>query len=213
MGVSTGQKVDLKIAVADEVTIGSVRMKNVPFLVGSDDQAPFNESPPGSRGLVGLPVLLAFQRFAWRADKKFEIGAKSSVGRTSQPNLCFDGLYPVAQIQYENCKLAFILDTGATNTDLYPPFATAFPGLISTAAKTDSYKMEGVGSVRYMDAATLPSVNFTLGGFPVVLKPANVLLKPTGESSKFFEGNLGIDLLQQAHKTTFDFKEMMLTLQ
>jgi hypothetical protein len=38
-------------------------------------------------------------------------------------------------------------------------------------------------------------------------------LTPTGETSKFFEGNLGIDLLQQAHRTTFDFKAMTLTLQ
>jgi hypothetical protein len=73
--------------------------------------------------------------------------------------------------------------------------------------------MEGVGSVRNMNAATLESVQLNIGGLLVVLKPANVLLTPTGETSKFFEGNLGIDLLQQAHKTTFDFKAMTLTLQ
>jgi predicted aspartyl protease len=212
MGVSTGEKIGLEIAAADELAIGSVRLKHVAFLVASDEQPPFNESPPGSRGLIGMPVLLAFQRFVWGPDKTFEIGSKS-LSRAPHGNLCFDGLYPVAQIQFENRNLAFVLDTGATNTDLYPPFATAFPQLISTAAKTDSYKMEGVGSIRYIDAATLPSFNFTLGGFPVVLKPANVLLKPTGEASKFFEGNLGIDLLQQAHKTTFDFKAMTLTLE
>ena len=46
-----------------------------------------------------------------------------------------------------------------------------------------------------------------------VLKRASVLLEPTGETSKFFDGNLGIDLLQQAHKTIFNFKRMTLTLQ
>jgi hypothetical protein len=73
--------------------------------------------------------------------------------------------------------------------------------------------MEGVGSVKNMNAAVLESVRFVIGGFPVVLKPANVLLTPTGETSKFFYGNLGIDLLQQAHQTIFDFKAMTLTLQ
>lgn len=213
MGVSTGEKVDMRVAVADELAIGSVRLKHVAFLVASDDQPPFNEAPPGSRGLIGIPVLLAFQRFVWGADKKFEIGSKSSSTHAPHSDLCFDGLYPIAQIQFEKRSLAFVLDTGATNTDLYPPFATAFPELISTAAKTDSYKMEGVGSLRYMDAATLPSLNFRIGGYPVILKPAGVLLKPTGEASKFFEGNLGIDLLQQAHKTTFDFIAMTLTLE
>ena len=73
--------------------------------------------------------------------------------------------------------------------------------------------MEGVGSIKNMNAAILESVRFVIGGFPVVLEHAHVLLTPTGESSKFFEGNLGIDLLQQAHQTTFDFRAMTLTLQ
>jgi hypothetical protein len=109
--------------------------------------------------------------------------------------------------------LAFVLDTGATNTDLYPPFASAFPELIRSATKTDSYKMEGVGGAKYMEAATLESLQFSIGGFPATLKSAGVLLKPTSNASRFFAGNLGIDLLQQTHKTTFDFKAMTLSLE
>jgi pimeloyl-ACP methyl ester carboxylesterase len=48
---------------------------------------------------------------------------------------------------------------------------------------------------------------------PGYTKSAGVLLKPTTNASRFFAGNLGIDLLQQAHQTTFDFKAMTLTLQ
>lgn len=72
---------------------------------------------------------------------------------------------------------------------------------------------DGVGSVKYMNAAILPSVSFSISGFPVTLHNADVLLEPTGELSNFVAGNLGIDLLQQAHKMTFDFKKMTLTLQ
>lgn len=72
--------------------------------------------------------------------------------------------------------------------------------------------MEGVGSSKKMDAAIVDSVRLVVGGYPVVLKPANVLLAPTGETSKFFQGNLGIDLLQQAHEVIFDFKAMTLSL-
>jgi predicted aspartyl protease len=211
--VSTGAQVDFRIAVADDLSIGSMRLKNVAFLVFPDDQPPFNQTAPGSRGLIGIPVLLAFERFVWGADRKFEIGSKSARRSVPRANLCFDGNTPVTQLQFNHRNLTFVLDTGATNTDLFPPFAKAFPGLIHSAATTDSYKMEGVGSVRNMNAATLESVQLNIGGLPVVLKPANVLLTPTGETSKFFEGNLGIDLLQQAHKTTFDFKAMTLTLQ
>jgi hypothetical protein len=73
--------------------------------------------------------------------------------------------------------------------------------------------MEGVGGAKNMNAAILPSLHMSIGSFPVDLSPANVLLTYTTGSSRFFQGNLGIDLLQQADKTTFDFKAMTLTLQ
>jgi hypothetical protein len=73
--------------------------------------------------------------------------------------------------------------------------------------------MEGVGGAKNMNAAVLESLRMSIGGFPVTLKPANVLLTHTTEGSHLFQGNLGIDLLQQAHKTIFDFKSMMLTLE
>lgn len=213
VGDVNGTQVSTRIAIAEELSVGTVRLQHVAFLVLPDDQPPFNEQSPGSRGLIGMPVLLAFERFVWGEDKKFEIGPEPSKMNVPQANLCFDGNHPVAQVRYDHRTLAFGLDTGASNTDLYPPFAEAFPELIRSAVKTDSYKMEGVGGAKYMEAATLESLKLSIGGFPVTLKPAGVLLKPTTIPSKFFAGNLGIDLLQQAHKTTFDFKAMTLTLQ
>ena len=213
VGDVNGTQVNARIAVADELSIGSIRIKHVAFLVLPDNQPPFNEQSPGSRGLIGIPVLLAFETFVWGADKSFEIGIKSSQKSAPHAARCFDGNRPVVQVAYDKQLLTFVLDTGATNTDLYPPFASAFPELIRSATKTDSYKMEGVGGAKYMGAATLESLKFSIGGFPATLKSVGVLLKPTTNASRFFAGNLGIDLLQQARKTTFDFRTMTLRLQ
>jgi hypothetical protein len=79
--------------------------------------------------------------------------------------------------------------------------------------KTNTYKMEGVGGATYMEGANLNSLKFSIGGFSVTLKSVGVLLRPTTDSSKFFAGNLGVDLLEEAHKITFDFKAMTLTLE
>lgn len=213
LGGLAGAQTDSRVAVADELSIGSIRLRHVAFLVLPDDQPPFNQSRPGEGGLVGVPVLLALQRFSWGADRRFAINSKRSRKALPHADLCFDGHHPVARIQFENRSLAFTLDTGATNTDLYPPFAARFPESIRATAKTGSHKTEGVGGARNTDAAILPSVHFSIGRFPVVLSPAGVLLTQTTETSKFFYGNLGIDLLQQAHMRTFDFKKMTLTLQ
>ena len=105
-------------------------------------------------------MLLALQKFFWGADKIFAIGPKSSNKTVSHADLCFDGQHPVAQVQYDGRRLAFTLDTGATNTDLYPPFAAMFPELMRGAAKTDSYKMEGAGGTKILDAAVFAVIAF-----------------------------------------------------
>jgi hypothetical protein len=64
-----------------------------------------------------------------------------------------------------------------------------------------------------LHAAVLPSLPLKVSGSQLVLKPAGILLEPTVENGKFNEGNPGIDLLPQAHKTTFDFRAMTLTLE
>jgi Aspartyl protease len=132
VGGVTGALSDSRVAVADELSIGSIWLRHVVFRVLSDGQPPFDQLPPGSRGLIGIPVLLALQRFVWGADGEFE--------------------------------------------------------------RTDSYKMEGAGGAKKMDAAILSSLHFRIAGFAVVLIPADVLLTHTIENSKFFHGNLGIDL-------------------
>jgi predicted aspartyl protease len=211
-GDVAGNEVDSRIAVADEVSIGSFRVSHVAFLVFSDAQPPFNELPPGSRGVIGLPVLLAMQKFVLRADKTFEIASRSSPRDLSRANLCFNEHNPIVQIQFEQQNLAFTLDTGATNTDLYPSFAARFPDLIRTAAK-ESHKMEGVGGAKVLDAVTVPSLQLSVTGVRLTLSPAHILMSHTTEASKFFDGNLGIDLLQQVHRATFDFRAMRLTLE
>src|SRR6185437_11103439 len=108
--------------------------KHVAFLVTSDKQPPFNEAQPGSRGLLGMPVLFALERFSW-ADKKFEIEQKPQGKNNPHADMCFDRDHPLVQLEFEDRKVAFTLDTGASNTDLYPPFATAFPELIQAAGE------------------------------------------------------------------------------
>jgi hypothetical protein len=209
----SGQAFDSRIAVANELSIGSVELTHVAFLVVPDSRPPFNALAAGSRGLLGVPVLLALRRFSWGADNTFEITSDQPTQRTSPPNLCLDGKHPVAEIRYDHRNLSFTLDTGSVSTDLYPPFAAAFPDLVRPAMKSQSYEVEGVGGVTKMSAIRLPPLRFAVGGVPVILKSASVWGNSTTTSSKFFAGNLGMDILRQARRTTVDFEKMTITLQ
>jgi len=52
----------------------------------------------------------------------------------------------------------------------------------------------------------------TVGGRPVVLKPAHLLLHDNNSTSNRFAGNLGMDLLNQARVVEIDFQSMTLSL-
>jgi Aspartyl protease len=211
MEVMTGARVSLRIAIASEFTVGAFRLKHVAFLVFPDDQPPFNDLPMGERGIIGIPVLLAFQSFSWGSDGSFEISAPRR--RLAHSDLCFDGQIPVAEVQFENRSLSFSLDTGAEVTYLYPPFAAAFPDLVKEQGKKESQKVTGVGSSTQVESSTLPKLQLGVGGIATILQPARILLAQTTAGSKLFDGNLGMDLLTQAQRTTLDFRSMTLTLQ
>ena len=127
VGDVNGTQVQARIATADELTIGSLRVRHVASLVFPDNQPPFDQLAHGSRGLIGLPVLLAFKTFTWGMEKTFEIGPASPLKSVPHANLCFDGNHPLVQVAYDKRPLVFTLDTGATNTDLLPAVCFGLP--------------------------------------------------------------------------------------
>lgn len=211
MEVMTGGRVSLRIAVADELAAGGFRLKHVAFLVFPDNQPPFDDLPPGERGIIGIPVLLAFQSFSWGSDGTFQISVPFR--RLPHADLCFDEQIPVVDVQFENSRLNFSLDTGAEETYLYPPFAAALPQLMRDQGKKESQTLTGISSSTQVESSTLPKLQLDIGGFSTVLRPAHVMLGLTTAGSKFFDGNLGMDLLTQPQRTTVDFRSMTLTLQ
>jgi len=55
----SGSTVKVRTAVVPTLAIGKVRLHNVPFLIATDTQQPWNELPSGSRAFIGLPVAIA----------------------------------------------------------------------------------------------------------------------------------------------------------
>lgn len=62
---AAGAKVDVRTAVAGQLTIGDVGLRNVAFVVVNDQQQPFINLPLGERVVLGLPALLALETLRW----------------------------------------------------------------------------------------------------------------------------------------------------
>ena len=213
MGDSAGTNVDVRIAVADHLTVGSIRLSNVIFFVARDDQQPFIDLPSGERGVLGMPVFLAVQTLRWKKEGTFEVGFAPGSRNSPISNICFEGANLIIEGEFRQSKINVFLDTGATRTRVLPLFAKEFPNFIEEFGRKSSDRVTGVGNSVEVDAITLPELTFRIRGFDAVLRPAQVLLKDTTSDSRRWHVWGGIDLLNQARVVTLDFGSMTLALE
>lgn len=211
MGDASGQGVSgLKLALVADFRLGGLHVRNVPFLVIPDTGEPWNHLPRNRHGIIGLPLLLAMHTVQWTPSGKFEFGFPAQPLNLDTCNMLFHNATPVIDLVAEGKHLNFTLDTGAEITDLYPQFAKAFPTLMKTG-KPESQSIEGLGGSIVSSSVLLPAVTFQIGGESAVLKPAHVFTER--DNGIAAAGNLGMDLLKQAHAFTLDFGAMTLRLQ
>jgi hypothetical protein len=198
------------LAVAKDVVIAGLHLRNVPFFVLQDTGEPFVHVPVGHRGLIGLPVLVAMKGVRWEPDAgQCAFGRGVRVKGSVTPNLLFHGVTPIVQVTAGGKSLVFSLDTGATDTDLNEGFAKALPEVVATGRKAVR-AITGMGGSKDYDSVLLGPVVFRVGGLDVTLKSPHVF--PTHSLGKF-DGNLGNDILNQARAVTLDFRPMDIRLE
>ena len=212
LGDSGGLKVGVRLASAEDLTIGKIHVKHVLFLIFSDTQQPFVDAPETQRGLIGIPVLIAMRSFSYDKNRRYEFGSTKATHPAKDGNLLFDNANPVVQATSGGKPLSFTLDTGAGNTDLGPVFGKTLPDLLAQGKK-EQQPSTGFGGTVVRDSTRLSAVQFNLGGKAVALSPAYVLDDVPLNANLWPAGNLGNDLLNQSEKVTIDFAAMTLTLQ
>ena len=210
MGDASGQGVSgLQLATVSDLRIGGLRLRNVPFIVVADTGEPWNHLPKSRHGIIGLPLLLAMHTIRWAPTGTFDFGFPSEPINLNTCNMLFHNSNPILDVVVETKHLEFTLDTGAVDTDLNPTFGKALPSLMNRGS-AEKRSIEGLGGNTENASILLPSVTLTVGGKDVVLKPAHVFTEHG--NGTWAAGNLGMDLLKQAHAFTLDFGAMTLRL-
>ena len=214
MGTSTGVRVPFRTAVAKTVSVGNMKFRNVTFAVFPDDQEPWSVLKPGQRGIIGMPMVQAFETIRWSLDGTTEVGSDAGVPvhQGASPNLAFVNSDIELSVMIEGERAFLTLDTGAQTTDLYQPFAKAFPELLSrNGRRKDSTEVRGVGKAQEFESVRLPELLLNIGSIKVALRPVNVIMKDIGKPCCV--GNIGMDVLRQASAFSLDFRSMMLALE
>ena len=212
LGDPSGKGVKVRTAVAKELTVGSMRFRNVSFAILPNEE-PWISMPPGQGGILGIPILLATGMVRWSKNERFELGGRAEQSGGDSPNLVFYGNHLLLMTKVSGKVVFATLDTGAGTTDLNSNFGAQFAELVQRTGTQGTQDITGAGGTTSFDAITLPEVVFNIGEAPVALRPAHVSLQRTpATGGECCIGNMGRDLLMQTSGFTIDFSTMTLRL-
>jgi predicted aspartyl protease len=212
-GDSAGGSIDVRLAIASQVLIGSTRFEDVAFLVTSSDRMPWLELPAGRQGILGLPLLIALDRLRWTGAGLCHTGsaAGSKPQVTGGPNLRYNRLHVIGTVELEGRTTEFVLDTGnQAGTQLWERFARDFESMVKDRGRKDTARVTQMGGTSVHEVVTIPKVQLKIGDKMTTLEKANVFSRPVGDQR--FHGLLGMDVLSQSDDVTIDFRAMTLIL-
>jgi hypothetical protein len=208
MGTMTN-RTSFRTAVADELVVGGVRLKNVSFTVLPDASEPWSLLPLGRRGAIGIPVILAFRTLRWAQDGTVRIGEKPAPFDVHNANLMFDNDHLAISVRLEGRTAFGAVDTGAEGTNLFRGMAVQFPSILESGKKGTT-QVRGLGGTESYESVTIPEITFEIGGIHAILRDQNVLMN---RGTRSYIGNFGLDIFQQGRAFKFDFTAMRLELE
>lgn len=203
------EDVQTQIGIADELQIGRTRISNVVFIVVPDEALSFAGGAYRIEAILGFPVLLDLQRFAFvsrRPDNEdFLFGSALRPGGGAA-NLLFSGNEPVLLTRHANGHpLRMFIDSGAKTTTLYRRALERHPDLLQ-GAQSGVVRLGGVGGTREETSFTLPKMSIAVAALPIALKDIAVITMPATDR----DGAIGQDVLRHGRVAAFDFQTMTL---
>jgi len=206
---STDATFQSKVAVVDEIRLGSATLRHVAVLVVPDEQL-MMKLPTAQHQIsaaFGFPVFQGLGRIRFIGDKAIAIGSEADAVDDGTPLFMAD-LSPAVLLRVEGDMLPFILDTGASATGLTYPYWKR----VKARAKDwphAQHATAGAGGTRSYDTVRQPEWKVAVGGGDVVLKNVRVeTVSRAGVGSAPMFGILGQDLWANAAGFTLDFRSM-----
>lgn len=204
------------LAVAKEIVLGNITMKNVPFYVmdissGVDSIDVY---------MKHLDMILGVEFI--RSAKEFHIDfvrsaivipdETTSLAADELPNMCYgvNGLFGV-EAEIEGIPRLIHLDTGAPSGGLTGRYYALYGDSIATHCVPDTVRMAGAGGVSIEKAYKLCDVTLSIGGVSCTFP--TILVSTDGNSGvDLGYGNLGMDYFLQFDKVIYNTEKMFLKL-
>jgi len=197
----TGLKVQSKVAVCPEFTIGSIVVRNAVFLVFPDSALYIPQISYQINGIIGFPVIEGMKEVRITRSGTFIVPMKREQPKRS--NMALDFLTPILQLGDES----YTFDSGATSTMLYRHYYEKHRKAIQKRYREESLEYGGAGGMIARPGFKIvwrPEVGGTTLRIPDVM----VFPESRQENEVFFYGNIGQDVIQQFETMILNFESM-----
>lgn len=205
VGSVTGKMNDSRLAYAELVEIGSMRIKNVLFLVLPDDALSFAGGLYVINGIIGLPVIKEMKEIHIMEKEIFIPKQKTSAAFS---NLLIDGFIPVIEVIEGSDSLAFTFDTGAKKTLLYSSYYEKNKAEIDKKYEPENIEFGGAGGTIKVKGFKLESNTFKIGTSSLKLEDVSLIAENIKDHDKSFFGNLGQDYMGEFSQMILNFEDM-----
>ncbi len=204
LGTITGQMVESRLGLGQNLKLGKTRLSNVVFLI-MDDKALYIEPIDYQiNGILGYPVISALERITLTGNQ--ELIVRGEAGSGISFNMALDGLTPLIFVDNMN----FTFDTGAESTMLYERYFRAFESDIRASFPSKEVQFGGAGGV-----ISLPAYSYNwkigTGNESFTLRDIDVLSKKIKPDETAF-GNIGQDFTNMFRSYSIDFKAMKIIM-
>lgn len=151
------------IALAEDLSVGEVRLQNAVFVVQSSGL--FQGQPVDHQGILGKSVLQAFETIRWNRNGAVEIGFPSEPLRLAEANVSFDLQTPlIVAVQFRSRTINAEFDSGASMTMFLKRFSQDFPDVARTSIGLWGENVGASSGSRNVTLKILPHVQFAIGG-------------------------------------------------
>jgi len=201
---ATGAKVDSDIAIAEEFTIGDITFNNVVFLILNDKDVSFPHIDYYVNGAIGFPAIEALDEI--KISKDNQIIVPKIPTDYGFNNFALDGLMPIIAGEYKGDTLRFHLDTGATNTSLFPQFHKDYKQEIEQSYQKETFQSGSAGGMFEFDGYIIPSLTLDIADSEAKLDSVRLHINYIGGEESNFHGNFGQDYIKQFDEMILSFK-------
>jgi hypothetical protein len=199
----TGKDIECDLAIADELIIGGMSVRNVVFLLMEDEDVSFPQVEYYPNGAIGFPVIAAWEELRMHGDEKIIIPEEPV--DYAYRNFALDGLMPIIACNYKGKRLRMHFDTGATSSALFPLFLKEYKSFVTGNYEKQKLESVGGGGAVEFEGYIIDELPLQVADSEATLNDIRLRIQNIGDEESNFHGNFGQDYIRQFDEMIISF--------